>query len=557
MRQQYKAAITGGVYGQKAVSLSDFDNFLDWLVDNGDGDNPQDLYSAVAWTFWCVRLRANNIARIPYWILPAELEEDDKDAQVEFGLDLRPYLWLVEAWLTVHGAAYVLKLLERQALDCLQVLNANTMSVKTWDARGQPTTFEQKVGTQRRIFQADEIVYFQTWNPKRDIGPGVSSGDVGNRPGSLIHNANRWAASFFENGAIPAVMLTTDGAVPKGEKDRIEGVWAKMLQGVQRAFKTVVLERGLTPTVVGQPIKDLAMPELEQSRKEQILAAHDIPPGLADPKTNRAERDALQFELWDQHLIPYCEIWIEPKLNEQLFNPLGLRLSFQYGLLESLQREETAKAESLAFAAQTILTYHEKGAATVEEARRWLDALGQGAGLPALDEHFEVPEPEPVPPQVEAQPTEETPEGPGALTPVDERIENRMPKALLDDLGKWERKAITRIKEGYPLKALEFASDIIPIDVHRMIVHSLEHAVTIGDVTEVFQTARGEQKQIQFIPEGQGDPLPPVPDEVTISDADIDRAIKSWDRLMPEFVGLLDAEVVHRENYDVESMAMG
>jgi hypothetical protein len=45
---------------------------------------------------------------------------------------------------------------------------------------------------------------------------------------------------------------------------------------------------------------------------------------------------------------------------------------------------------------------------------------------------------------------------------------------------------------------------------------------------------------------------------VEISDADIDRAIKSWDRRMPEFAGLLDATVIHRENYDdAESLGMG
>ena len=101
----------------------------------------------------------------------------------------------------------------------------------------------------------------------------------------------------FENGAIPAVLLTTQGTVPPAEKERVQSAWQKMFSGVQKAFRTAVLEQGLTPTVIGQPIKDLAMPELESTRREQIMAAFKIPPGLSQPLASRAERQALMAQL--------------------------------------------------------------------------------------------------------------------------------------------------------------------------------------------------------------------------------------------------------------------
>ena len=73
--------IAGGVLGAKAVSLGDLDNFLDWLVSGGDGTEPQDLYKAVAWTFWCANLRANNIAQVPYAVYPMELDEKEEDEE--------------------------------------------------------------------------------------------------------------------------------------------------------------------------------------------------------------------------------------------------------------------------------------------------------------------------------------------------------------------------------------------------------------------------------------------------------------------------------------------
>ena len=47
-------------------------------------------------------------------------------------------------------------------------------------------------------------------------------------------------------------------------------------------------------------------------------------------------------------------------------------------------------------------------------------------------------------------------------------------------------------------------------------------------------------------PRGAGAKLPPLPDEVTITDDDIDAAFALWNRLMrPEERGQLNAEVKH------------
>jgi HK97 family phage portal protein len=351
-----------------------------------------------------------------------EVKEDEAGKEFDWDIDMRTTLWTVEAWLCLKAAAYVLKRGNRAGLQGLQVLNANSMRVKEYDNDG-PTVFEQRVGTQTKLYKPEEMVYFRTFDPRDDIHEGVAAGQVGLRSGSLVKAANEWAAAFFSNGAIPAVFLTTEGAVPPVEKDRIQTRWEKMLKGVQRAFKTTVLERGLKPTVIGMPIKELAMPELDRSQREQILAAHGIPPGLAEAKTNRAERDSLQYEFWTHCIIPEEEVWIEPVLNEQLFNPLGLRISFQHKEIEAIQREEIKKAESLAFAITgAILPAYQANTVNVSEVRSWIDAVGKSAGLPPLEENFE-PE-ERVAPQPFGGPAQE---GPSTSA---ENVENRSrPKA--------------------------------------------------------------------------------------------------------------------------------
>jgi len=262
----------------------------------------------------------------------------------------------------------------------------------------------------------------------------VSSGQVAQSPGSLIKRVNEWGTAFFENGAIPAVLLTSESAVPLAEKERIQGLWNKVLQGVQRAFGTIVMERGLTPTVIGQNVVDLAMPELEKAKKEQILAAYDLPPGMAEPRMGLSDRRSLMESLWVNHLIPSTETWIEPVFNKQLFNALGLRLSFRYKELEVMQRTELEKSESSVFLVQVIKGAFEDGVASWEEYRSWVEQLGAWSNMPPLDPNFQYEEPE-TPPQLQPftgqEPPDEDDEGTDENEPAtaEERIESRLPKA--------------------------------------------------------------------------------------------------------------------------------
>lgn len=408
--------ITGGALGYKALTLGDFDEFMDWALDKGGDTDPQELYKCVAWTFWCAQLIANCVAQIPKAYYPEDMDEDEQadDNQAEWDIDLAPVDWRVRIWLQLHGAAYVLKRANRVTVRDLQVLNANTMKVVEIDSDGRPSKFKQQIGSKPpKFYKAEEIVYFQTWSPDHDIGPGVSAGGVGAEPGQLVKNANVWASAFFANGAIPAVMLTTEGPVPPVEKSRIQVAWEKILKGAGKAHKTVVLERGLKPTIIGQPIKDLAMPDLERTKREQILAAHLIPPGLAEAKTNRAERDALQYELWTQTIKPLVNIHTLPAWNRQLFNPLGLRIVYQINKVEIIERAEIAKAESQSFLASGVVyPGYEANLVSVDEARRVINQLLLSADMPGLDEEFE--QEDRITPPLEAQAQFANDSAPGA-----------------------------------------------------------------------------------------------------------------------------------------------
>jgi hypothetical protein len=139
------------------------------------------------------------------------------------------------------------------------------------------------------------------------------------------------------------------------------------------------------------------MPDLERVAKQQVLAAHQIPIGYAEPKTNRAERWALKEELYTDTIIPECKNILTAVIDVQLLNPMGYRLGYRYKEIEALQRAEIEKAESASFIISGVmLPAYEANVVSVDETRRVVDSILQWTALPALDASF-TPEEREVP----------------------------------------------------------------------------------------------------------------------------------------------------------------
>lgn len=78
-------------------------------------------------------------------------------------------------------------------------------------------------------------------------------------------------------------------------------------------------------------------------------------------------------------------------------------------------------------------------------------------------------------------------------------------------------------------------------DLEKRVVNTV-----IARLSEIMAT----EARVKITPDGADEPLLPVPDTVGISDTDMDRAIADWDRLMPDYAGLLNAIVVGQQHFD-------
>jgi len=480
--------------GGGSATKASIEQFFEYMrAQSADYGQPTALYQSVAWAYRCVQLRANALASIPWQVTRG-------DNEVEWPLNMEQLWWQTEASLLLFGAAYWLKLANRVRLTGIQPLNAQTVRVKRDPARGI-VGFEQRQSRGgSRQFQPEDIVYFRMWNPNDDLGPGLAPMAVVSQAAGLMANANTWAANFFAHGAIPAVILTTEQNPPEAELERVRTVWNQLTEGVKRAWRTVVLRGGMKPTIIGQPVKDLAMTELTQTARQQIAIAFGVPESMVgDPASNYATARTNRLSFWQETIIPEAT-QLEAAVNEQLFEPLGLQFEFLTGLIEALQQDEAEKADA-------VTSLYEAGIITLAEAR---EQMGLSKAPPA-----EEPK---APAQPEEQGPQEMRESQAAEEPQVERA-----GAALPDLRRWRNKARKR-------GPCDFESEHIPAGMAQAVKTLMQDA--------------GIERAFAFLkiePEGA--------DEAT------ERLAAEIERRMAAFLGQAANAVVTGGEFNYEAMA--
>jgi len=109
----------------------------------------------------------------------------------------------------------------------------------------------------------------------------------------------------------------------------------------------------VTPVVIGEGLKELSSAELTAEKRQDIAQALGIPMSVMFSESAKglgggsvAFQDKLHF--YDDTIVPECELVAEA-INEQILEPLGLRLVFRPETLDVYQEDENQR--SAAFAA--------------------------------------------------------------------------------------------------------------------------------------------------------------------------------------------------------------
>lgn len=463
--------------GTKAVAVDALpDSAWRWYTPHvsEEDDNTQEYYQRVGWLSRGVSIRANALASLPFAIMRGETEVDASGSwQNAIGFLPNPgrLLYLVEASLCLLAEAYLFKLRSaRTVLDVRYILASSIEPVFADQASedveiGQLLGFVRMIDRRPQMLSLEDVVYFWQPDPYVEQGAGQNSpAKAALASAGVLYNVDRFAAQFFERGAIKPTLLTVEGTPGLEEKNRFRRWWQRVVQGIDNAWATEVLNAPVTAVQIGEGIDSLANTELTSEKREDISTALGIPQTLLFSQAANyatAQEDRLSF--YQETVLPQARI-IAAVLNQQLFAPLGLAFEFRPETLDVFQQDEERR--SLA------LTHYVQAGYRLSVASEILGVeLPSGMAFEDLDVQQEEDRQARTPPAF--QQAQEQGQNPFAQSEAE--------KAVMElDLKRWERKALSKGPSA------PFESEYIPADVTRTIRAMLDGATTDEEVKAAF-----------------------------------------------------------------------
>jgi HK97 family phage portal protein len=432
--------------------ITETPGWLNRLIGDGVPDSNAALYQKVPYLFRAVQVRCDTLSSVPMKLYSLDDDEEQSEQAWPFPTGLTELLWKWEAGALLSGAAYG-EIISNNSGYQKDVAYRNPFDMTVEYKDGVITIKQNTTGAQwhNNIFTGEyEMVYFAEYDPSQDILPGVSPGKASNMDAKLLYALAKFPEMYFEGGAMPVTLLGID-STDKNEIKRVETWFQKSATAIKNAFRVLGIRAGsITPTTLTPPLKDLAMPELNEEAKHNIAVAFGIPMTMLDTQSANYATAVEERKSYYQDTIQPRARKYESVLNTQLLEREGLRLEFAFNELELFQEDENMRADLLVKLVQSGLP-----------TKLALDI----AGYDLSDEQAVLLEDH----------REEQMQDEQELSPLDE------------ELGRWMRFAQKRISEGRELR--EFESAIIPAGLHGAISGALESAKTVEDVKGVFDSA--------------------------------------------------------------------
>ena len=122
-----------------------------------------------------------------------------------------------------------------------------------------------------------DVVAFTTYNPDT-LNRGLSNLES-LRMTLLNEDASRRAtASFWDKGARPSVVLSTDKTLSQPAIDRLRAQFSAAHGGADNMGGTAVFEEGISPTIIQLNMEEMQYIESRKLAREEVCAAYDVPP---------------------------------------------------------------------------------------------------------------------------------------------------------------------------------------------------------------------------------------------------------------------------------------
>ena len=316
------------------------------LIDNDmvATNTPLKAYRTSPILYRAVQLRANALASIPFVVHTMA----GKEVDWMFDTSLPQLLIEMETACLLTGAAFVLKqqpVMGGDRVVGLQWLNPTTIKVRLLNGA---ISFVQEVnGKTYGPFESSRMIYLREFSMTDDVGPGLAAGMVALSAANLRISMADFATGFFAGGAQPMTLLTIEGNPPPQELARAERFFKRTMTGVRNAFRVLAVRSDVKITPVTPPLNTMAMPDLAEHTLREIAAAFGIPLTLLESNAaNYATANSDTRNFYEQTITPRL-LQYENAFNEQLFEPMQMRLKFTPETMAVYQADEAERAGAL------------------------------------------------------------------------------------------------------------------------------------------------------------------------------------------------------------------
>ena len=335
---------------------------------------------------------------------------------------------------------------------------------------GKLTGFKRTANNVEKSLDVDDLIYMWLPDPDVELGPPKAFPvKAALLAAGVLSSLDAFVMLYFDRGAVRPIVVSVKGMPKKEERERMEQWFTRLMGGIKKAFTWNVFNADTVDIKqVGDGLSELRDVELTELRRQDVGMALGIPYAVLFSEAANyatAKQDKLNF--YEDTIVPRCE-FIQSVFNEQLLEPIGYKLEFQPQTLDIFQEDESERADALLKYTQAgyplLMASDVLGVELSEEQRAILEEQ-ERIKAENRDRMLELSQRQPPPFENNS----------------DREEENKM----LDDLGKWERKALNALKRGKGA-AVEFSSDEIPLVLQGAIEGQLDTITDSKGVKELF-----------------------------------------------------------------------
>jgi len=461
----------------KGIDLPQYpDSAWNWITGAPEDTTEDQLYARVAAVYRVANLSAEAIANVPFAVMKGETEfdtSDDWQNKVGFMANPRELLRLWRLSLFMTNSAYGF-MEGNRAIKNLRYVVPSTITPKIDKWEGL-TGFKRSVGTDTTEYSLKDNRIFWMWrlDHTTELLPSKNSEFRALMAAAgVLYYADYYVQNFFQRGGIRPALLQVNGVPTREEREKIEGVWDKIIHGWSKYLGKVISANEMDVKVIGDGIDALSNSQIHNEKLADVAMAAGMPLSIILANSANYATAQTEYIVWFRDsVIPWAN-FMQDEINDKLFNPLGLRFEFRPEMSDKGQEEEAKRAGA----------YRAYVASGMKPS---IAAQVVGIDLPAdieyedLDDVFVPPAPQPV---NETEIPIEKAEEPEA------EIEKSVTLLTIDQLRElehWQDLAFRKLKQGKSL-AFPWVSKTLPEEVASVIRDRLPGCKTTAEIERAF-----------------------------------------------------------------------